>query len=65
MEKKQLKSKSSTTGWKMIGVRMQPDLVKAIKRYALENDTSMQEVTIEALQDFLKKHGVKVLKEMP
>jgi hypothetical protein len=64
MEKKQLKSKSSTAGWKMIGVRMQPDLVKAIKRYALENDTSMQDVTIEALQDFLKKHGVKMRREM-
>jgi len=60
MYKKQLDSKSSTAGWKMIGVRMPPELVKAIKQLALDKDTSMQKVTIEALQDFLKKHGVKV-----
>ncbi len=64
MSKIQPDSKSSTAGWKMIGVRMPPELVKAIKHYALDNDKSMQDVTIEALKNFLKLHGVKELKSI-
>jgi len=57
---KQTDIKNETSDLKMVGIRMPPELIKAIKQLALDNDTSMQKIAVDALQDYLKKHGVKV-----
>lgn len=61
--KKQTDKKNETTDLKMVGVRMSPELIKAIKQYALDHDTSIQDITVDAVKDYLKKHGVKLTNE--
>jgi len=59
MNKKESDSIHSAGEWKMIGVRLPQELIKATKQYALDHDMSMQNVVVEALQIFLKKNAGK------
>jgi len=60
MNKNRADTQCANSDWKMIGVRVPPELIKAVKQYALDKDLSMQDVTIDALKDFLKRNGVKI-----
>ncbi len=60
MRKEQIDFGDSDVKMKMIGVRIPPELVTALKHFAVDNHTSMQDITVNALRDYLKKHGVKV-----
>ncbi|RYF12302.1 MAG: hypothetical protein EOO40_01555 [Deltaproteobacteria bacterium] len=41
----------------MFSVRMDPTLRRRIKRWAAENDITVQALTATALSDYLKRHG--------
>ena len=49
----------STVNWKSLGVRVPPELAKAIRLVAVKNDKTMQDILVEALLDVLKKYGEK------
>lgn len=38
-------------------LRLPKDLLKRVKRYALENDTTITNVTIKAFEEYLSKHS--------
>lgn len=41
----------------MFSVRMDPVLRRRVKRYAAEQDTSLQDVAAAALHEYLERHG--------
>jgi len=41
----------------MFSVRMDPTLRRRVKRWAAENDTTVQALTATALSDYLERHG--------
>lgn len=41
----------------MFSVRMDPTLRRRVKRWAAENDVTVQALTAAALSDYLKRHG--------
>jgi len=41
----------------MFSVRMDPTLRRRVKRWAAENDITVQALTATALSDYLKRHG--------
>jgi len=41
----------------MFSVRMDPTLRRRVKRWAAENDITVQALTAAALSDYLKRHG--------
>ena len=63
MSRTKAKTSSSTADWKALGVRVPHELAKAIRILAAKSDKSMQEITVEALQDVLQKYGEKIPKE--
>jgi predicted transcriptional regulator len=44
-------------------VRIDPDIWKAARRLAVDNDTTLSDLVEEAIQDFLKKSGVDSKKQ--
>ena len=38
-------------------LRLPKDLLKRVKMYALENDTTITNITIKAFEEFLSKHS--------
>ena len=38
-------------------LRLPKDLLKRVKRYALENDTTITNVTVKAFEEFLARHS--------
>ncbi len=55
-------SNPKSTG-KVFGGRIPDNLAKAIRILGIEENKSVQELLIEALQDLLLKHGKKIPKE--
>ena len=55
-------SESSSTS-KMFGARIPDNLVRAIKILGAEENKSVQELLVEALQDILVKYGKKAPKD--
>ncbi|HUN54433.1 MAG TPA: ribbon-helix-helix domain-containing protein [Smithella sp.] len=57
------KSKSSLlspkSDWKLFGGRIPPELAKAVRILSIKEDSSIQDLMIEALTDVLMKHGEK------
>ncbi len=51
------------SGWKLFGGRIPPELAKAVRILSIKEDTSVQDLMIEALTDVLMKHGEKPLKK--
>jgi len=41
---------------KQVSFRIEPDIIKRLKYIALEQDRSLTDIFIEAIQDVLKKH---------
>jgi predicted transcriptional regulator len=50
----------STADWKSLGVRVPPELAKALRILAAKKERTMQDILVEALLDVLKKHGEKM-----
>ncbi len=40
-------------------VRIDPDIWKAARRLAVDNDTTLSDLVEEAIRDFLKKNGIE------
>ena len=38
-------------------LRLPKELLKRIKRYALENDTTITNITVKAFEEYLSKHS--------
>jgi hypothetical protein len=38
-------------------LRLPKDLLKRVKRYALENDTTITNVTVKAFEEYLSRHS--------
>ena len=38
-------------------LRLPKDLLKQVKRYALENETTITNVTVKAFEEFLSRHS--------
>jgi hypothetical protein len=51
------KRKTQPDGRKGILVRAQPEAWRELKRVAIDNDMTLQDVMIEAINDVLKKYG--------
>ncbi len=49
--------KSQPDGRKGILVRARPEAWKALKQVALDGETTLQDLMIEAINDVLQKHG--------
>lgn len=60
MSKTQESAGKTTAGWKGLGVRVPPELARALRITAAKNDKTMQDILVEALRDVLKKYGEKV-----
>ncbi len=60
MNKTKTSTGASTVGWKGLGVRVPPELSKALRIVAAKNDKTMQDVLVEAIRDVLKKYGEKI-----
>ncbi len=43
-------------------VRINPDIWKAARRLAVDNETTLSDLVEEAIQDILKKSGVEIKK---
>ncbi len=57
MAKTQITKGPSTANWRSLGVRVPPELAKALRILAAKQDKTMQELLVEAIRDVLKKHG--------
>jgi predicted transcriptional regulator len=55
-------SSTSSSLWKTFGVRLPPELAKAIRVLAAKNEKKVQDIMMEALQDVLVKYGEKAPK---
>ena len=44
-------------------VRIDPDIWKAARRLAVDNDTTLSDLVEEAIQDYLKKSGIDQKKQ--
>ena len=44
---------------KQVSFRIEPSIIKRLKYIALEQDRSLTDIFIEAINDFLKKHEKK------
>ncbi|HUL01013.1 MAG TPA: ribbon-helix-helix domain-containing protein [Nitrospirota bacterium] len=62
MVKTKESSSSSSSSWKTFGVRLPPELAKAIRVLAAKNEKKVQDIMMEALQDVLVKYGEKTPK---
>lgn len=51
-----------SSSWKIFGSRVPPELSKAVRILAIEQETSSQALMIEALKDVLVKYGKKLPK---
>ncbi|HUL01182.1 MAG TPA: ribbon-helix-helix domain-containing protein [Nitrospirota bacterium] len=51
-----------SSSWKTFGVRLPPELAKAIRVLAAKSEKKVQDILIEALQDALVKYGEKAPK---
>lgn len=63
MPKTKTSANSSSSAVKVFGGRIPTDLAKAVRILCVEEDKSVQEIVVEALQDVLVKYGKKVPKE--
>ncbi len=50
---------------KAVLTRVNPEGLKALRLLALERDTTLQAVAIEAFNDVLKKHGKRTVVQNP
>ena len=50
---------------KAVLTRVNPEGLKALRLLALERDTTLQAVAIEAFNDVLKKHGKRAVVQNP
>jgi len=60
MAKTQANTGTTTTGWKGLGVRVPPELARALRIVAAKNDKTMQDILVEAIRNVLKKYGEKL-----
>ena len=60
MNKTRTKIGNSTVGWRGLGVRVPPEVAKALRIMAAKRDKTMQDILVEALLDVLKKYGEKL-----
>ncbi len=44
-------------------VRIDPEIWKAARRLAVDNDTTLSDLVEEAIQDYLKKNGIDQKKQ--
>jgi hypothetical protein len=51
------KQEAAATEWRGILTRVNPDGLRALKILAIELDTTLQALVVEALNDLLSKHG--------
>jgi len=54
--RKEAKSSVETSARKSFGIRLRPELVKALKRIAVEKEMPVNRVLEEAIQDYIKKN---------
>jgi len=47
---------------KTFTIRMQPEIMKALKIHSVERGTNVSELIEEAMQDYLKKGGAEIKK---
>jgi len=45
---------------KQVSFRIEPPIIKRLKYIALEQDRSLTDILLEAIQDFLKKYEKKI-----
>ena len=63
MGKSKISQLSPKSDWKLFGGRIPPDLAKSVRILSIKEDTSVQDLMIEALTDVLMKHGEKTTKK--
>ena len=63
MSKSKSSKLSQKSDWKLFGGRIPPELAKAVRILSINEDTSVQDLMIEALMDVLIKHGEKTPKK--
>jgi predicted transcriptional regulator len=60
MAKIQEKTLAKSADWKGLGVRVPPELARALRIVAAKNDKTMQDILVEAIRAVLKKYGEKI-----
>jgi hypothetical protein len=59
------KQEASVGEWRGILTRVNPDSLRALKILAIERDTTLQALVVEALNDLLSKHGKRPVVKTP
>jgi hypothetical protein len=59
------KPEATAGEWRAILTRVNPDALRALKILAIERDTTLQSLAVEALNDLLSKHGKRPTVKTP
>ena len=59
MSRSKSSQQSQKSNWKLFGGRIPPELAKAVRILSINEDISVQDLMIEALNDVLIKHAGK------